>query len=73
MIAMNELLGRFGSGCENRGDHRTAKKRFVSLFAAPLSFANICWFPFSLSVMKNPAEMTLSAEPSVVLAFPQGT
>ena len=44
---------------QKRDDHRTVRKKFVSLFAAPLLFANVCWFPFSLFVIKNPAEMTV--------------
>jgi len=35
------------------------KRDLFPFFAAPLSFANVCWFPFSLFVIKNPAEMTL--------------
>lgn len=56
---------------ENRDDHRSVKKRFVSLSAAPLPFANACWFPFSQFVMKNPADTWWCEEPSVVPAFPQ--
>ena len=52
---------------QKRDDHRTVRKKFVSLFAAPLLFANVCWFPFSLFVIKNPAEMTVGGSNSQAL------
>lgn len=56
---------------ENRSDHSSVKKRCVSLSAAPLSFANVCWFPFSLFVIKNPADTWWCEQPGVVPTLPQ--
>lgn len=44
-------------------------KRDFFLSAAPSSFVNVCSFPFSLFVIKNPAEMTLGGLKSQVLCL----
>lgn len=69
-LSSSNYLEGLGMG-ENRDDHRSVKKKFVSLSAAPLPFANACWFPLSLLVMKNPADTWWCEEPSVVPAFTQ--